>query len=203
MIAEKIHRIKGWLFSSNSYIIGDLDLSTRGESKNEIAVIDPGYGLHLLGLKNENVKVILTHIHPDHSVGLGTIIFKRPEIYAHPVLVSVLRKFLPNVLEANDGDLIRVDDLTLMVIHTPGHSIDGICLYEPVQKILFSGDTVYKSRIMGRASPLTGDRDMLLKSMQKIREMDVRTLLRGHGEPVLNGNQYIQEVYDSLKSRKS
>jgi glyoxylase-like metal-dependent hydrolase (beta-lactamase superfamily II)/SAM-dependent methyltransferase len=47
----------------------------------------------------------------------------------------------------NEGDVISLGNRVFEVMHTPGHSPGGICLYEAQTGTLFSGDTVYDSRL--------------------------------------------------------
>ena len=44
----------------------------------------------------------------------------------------------------DDGDLIHIGRLEFKVIHTPGHTAGGICLYCKKEKLLFSGDTLFR-----------------------------------------------------------
>jgi len=63
-----------------------------------------------------------------------------------------------------DGDLIRVGDLSLEVIHTPGHSPGGICLRIP--GAVFTGDTLFVGGV-GRTDLPGGSWKTLLRSIQE------------------------------------
>ena len=72
-----------------------------------------------------------------------------------------------------DG-LISTGNYTFQVIHTPGHSPDHICLYEPERRWLFSGDLF----VGGRDKILRGDYDILqiIESLKKISHLPIRVL---------------------------
>ena len=44
----------------------------------------------------------------------------------------------------DDGDLLHIGDLEFRIIHTPGHTKGGISLYCEKEKMLFSGDTIFR-----------------------------------------------------------
>jgi glyoxylase-like metal-dependent hydrolase (beta-lactamase superfamily II) len=62
-----------------------------------------------------------------------------------------------------DGDLIQVGSLALQVLHTPGHSPGGICLY--VDGVVFTGDTLFVGGV-GRTDLPGGSWPLMLRSIQ-------------------------------------
>ena len=82
----------------------------------------------------------------------------------------------------NDGDTITVGEDRLKVIHTPGHSPGGICLYSPTGKLLIAGDTLFKGSI-GRTDLEGGNHHQLVESVRKrLLTLPGDTLvLSGHG----------------------
>jgi len=70
------------------------------------------------------------------------------------------------------------------VIHTPGHTPGGICLYDPVSKILFSGDTVFQDGSFGRTDLYGGNTKKLIDSIKKLTQLDVSIMYPGHGDAV-------------------
>ena len=83
-------------------------------------------------------------------------------------------------IELKDGDEIG----GFKVIHTPGHTSGGICLWDGVN--LISGDTVFSHGGVGRFD-IGGNFDDLRQSVFKLTELDVINLLPGHG-PIVEGN---------------
>ena len=66
-----------------------------------------------------------------------------------------------------DGEILSFGDLTLSVIHTPGHSPGGVCLHikGPKGERLFSGDTLFAGSI-GRTDLWGGNMELLLNSIR-------------------------------------
>jgi len=96
-----------------------------------------------------------------------------------------------------EGDIIEVGGLALKVIHTPGHSAGSCCFYEESLKILFSGDTVFSGGGFGRTDFRTGNALDLVKSLEKLSEIEVRMLCPGHMQPVLTeGSRQIKLAYE-------
>jgi glyoxylase-like metal-dependent hydrolase (beta-lactamase superfamily II) len=86
-----------------------------------------------------------------------------------------------------DGQEIHADGLDLRIIWTPGHSPGHVCLYESNRKVLFSADHVLPSTTpniglrpgsdgQSDSSPL----DDYLRSLAKVRDLDVKVVLPGH-----------------------
>lgn len=68
------------------------------------------------------------------------------------------------VVPTVDGAVIEVGTLRFEVIFTPGHSRGGVCYYEPAERVLFSGDTLFAGAI-GRTDHPGGDYDLLMNSI--------------------------------------
>lgn len=178
---------------ANCYILGC-------ESTKEAVVIDPGDDADriLMTLSKSGLKVkylINTHGHFDH-VGAnkrmkdvtGAQIAIHPE--DEPMLGELSRSALMFGLSAEnsppadillkDGDDITFGEITLKVIHTPGHSKGGICLY--TKGHLFAGDTLFAGSI-GRTDLPGGDYDTLISGIKaKLLVLDGQTIVyTGHG----------------------
>ena len=139
--------------------------------------------------------IINTHGHVDHIAsddyfGLPVYIHRKDkDLLLDPKLnlsTFLTRPFSVkseiHVLE--DKELIRLEDLELEVLHTPGHTPGGISLLlkKPKNKILFSGDTLFYQSI-GRTDFAGADSDTLIESIkQKLLVLSDDTLvLPGHG----------------------
>ena len=99
-----------------------------------------------------------------------------------------------------EGDIFDLGHRKLKVIHTPGHSPGHIMLYDMKDKLLVSGDLVYKGIIYCHY-PSTNPKDMY-KSYLKLIALDIDQVLPGHGESPLN-KEIIKEGYDLLKALTS
>ena len=201
-VIDDVVFIEGVGFNSNVYVVG----------KNEIGIIDtgasPNYVTHVLNemqkfeLEKENVqKLILTHIHPDHTGGVsGFLKSFDPMIYMHRVDASYLFRQAPPKLQILEGgETIEIDKFSFQVIHTPGHSPGGICLYEAEKKLLFSGDTVFSFGNIGRTDLPGGDQGLLIASIEKLLELDVEYLCPGHMPCIKDGNKSIRQSYNFAK----
>ncbi len=107
-------------------------------------------------------------------------------IYELPFRIEGIK---PDII-LNDGDVIEVGELRLKVIHTPGHTLGSICLYEENEKVLFSGDTLFAGTI-GRTDLPGGSYEEIIKSIQEklfVLEDDV-VVYPGHGPSTTIGKE--------------
>src|SRR3989344_2616795 len=120
-----------------SYIIGD-----SGES----AVVDPGWDVDELIEAAESLKInkiILTHSHFDHVQKTGELADKTDAtIYLYEDEFELLKKVVGNhkVHKLKDNDEIKVGNVKIKIIHTPGHTSGGMCLL--FENKLITGDTL-------------------------------------------------------------
>jgi glyoxylase-like metal-dependent hydrolase (beta-lactamase superfamily II) len=186
---------------ANCYILGC-------ESTKEAVVIDPGDDADriLMELSKAELRVkylINTHGHFDH-VGAnkqmkevtGAQLAIHPD--DEPMLSQLSKSALmfgmsvedspPADMLLKDGDEISFGDITLKVIHTPGHSKGGVCLY--TKGHLFAGDTLFAGSI-GRTDLEGGDYDTLISSIKnRLLSLDENTIVyTGHGPETTIGNE--------------
>lgn len=183
------------LYQTNTYIVYD-------ENSREALVIDPGdMGksiLHCLyKLSLQPVGIILTHHHLDHVGAVETVIKEhRCPIYIHkrdePGLQELIeqgRNLFRRQIDVrvdklvNDGDRITAGQVTLKVIHTPGHTPGSMCLEVVGEKVIFTGDTVFADGI-GRTD-LPGSSEMAMRKtlIEKVnRWADDVTIYPGHDQ---------------------
>lgn len=148
-----IKQIEVGNFSIFSYLIGD-------EQARECLFIDPS-GDHDLLLKEAgehelSVKYIVnTHSHIDHTMGNREMVRRTgAKIVIHEADAGRLFDTPRDILEmfgaeapppadilVSDGGLIQVGSVALQVIHTPGHTPGGMCLY--IEGMVFTGDTLF------------------------------------------------------------
>jgi hydroxyacylglutathione hydrolase len=179
----------------NCYIVGSA--ATR-----EAIVIDPGDDtprvMAVLAQKGLKAKyIVLTHAHFDHaggakklkdSTGAKVIIDEKDA----PLLKNMegqgamfgMRVPAPPQPDsfAHEGDIIKVGELELKVIETPGHTQGGISLYMQKQGIVFTGDTLFESSI-GRTDLPGGNHSQILHSLKDklCRLPDATKVYPGHG----------------------
>lgn len=175
----------------------------------DTAIIDPApNSLHSLskfidGQQLNPVALLLTHSHWDHigDAALVQSTYQLPVfIHAHDAenLKSPGSDGLPCWLPIpgvnpthliNEGDIIPIGDLNFKVIFTPGHTPGGVCFYCPEEKILISGDTLFKGSI-GNLSFSTGRPALMWPSLAKLALLPPDTrVFPGHGDETTIGNE--------------
>src|SRR3954468_2079563 len=80
-----------------------------------------------------------------------------------------------------EGSRIRFGEITLDVLHTPGHTEGSVCLLAGSERLLFSGDTLFRGA-WGRTDLAGGDDDQMIDSLARLGALppDLR-VLPGHG----------------------
>jgi len=104
-----------------------------------------------------------------------------------------------------DGDTLDFGELSLNVIHCPGHSVGSICLYENGRKLLFTGDHVLKEITPNPFASGLSEHATLkryLDSLKKIEKLPVETGLPGHGELIYDLPSLVQDLYAHHEARK-
>jgi Zn-dependent hydrolases, including glyoxylases len=176
------------------------------DETKECVIIDPGCKVgnesdRLVKFIEEKelkpVKILLTHGHFDHVMGMEYISKKWGlRVYVHPDDKPLIEKaslygsmfgfdiapFTGEYVDLRDGDTITFGKSSLRVIHTPGHSKGGCCFFDEEEATLFSGDTLFAGSI-GRTDNEGGDYDTLIESiMTKLAKLPAGTeVLPGHG----------------------
>jgi hydroxyacylglutathione hydrolase len=146
-----------------SYIIAD-------DATKEAAVVDPSFNadkiIRLLREENLNLKyVINTHSHMDHTAGNEELRSRfSAKIVAHRSAKS------HKDISVVDGDIIKIGKVTIKVIHTPGHTPDGICLL--VDSKLLTGDTLFVGECGRTDLPNGSAEDMYHSLFGKLMKLD-------------------------------
>jgi glyoxylase-like metal-dependent hydrolase (beta-lactamase superfamily II) len=182
-------------------------------------LIDPGHlncfeyvqkNLKSLGMEITDIGlVITTHGHPDHIEAVQ--LFNKTEGLTaiseeEWKFVKKMRNFIDSVFGINidaiapkfflqEGHFV-VNGLELEVLQTPGHSPGSLSVYWPEQKVLFTGDLIFKNGI-GRTDFPGGNSTLLKKSVERLRELEIEILLPGHGE-IIQGPKEIRTNFDTI-----
>ena len=183
-------------FMSNCFIVGS-------EETREGMIIDPGAEpgriLRTVDDSGLSIKLIVaTHMHADHIGALAKVKEATgAEFAAHEAegskkeardLSQMLGSLLGDSFRTpsepdrllHDGDIVEIGELRFTVLHTPGHSPDGICLVG--HGLAFVGDTLFNFSI-GRTDFPGGDYDQLMHGIHsKLMVLpDETRVLCGHG----------------------
>jgi glyoxylase-like metal-dependent hydrolase (beta-lactamase superfamily II) len=170
------------------------------EETGKAAVVDPGGDEKkiLAEIKNKGYVVdyiIATHGHPDHVCGnriiqeatgakivmhkLDSLFFNKPEVLKYFSMLG-LEASPPIDREVEEGDVIIIGATSLKVLHTPGHTPGGMCLYNAPD--LITGDTLFVGGL-GRTDFPGGSHEQLLTSIRtKLLVLPAETVVwPGHG----------------------
>ncbi len=186
---------------SNCFIFGC-------KKTKETVVIDPGGDADriLMSLADSELKVkyiINTHGHFDHVSANGRVKDATgADILIHPLDAPMLGMLSSNAAvfgisvensppcdqTIEEGETVSFGDITLKVLHTPGHTPGGISLY--TNGIVFVGDTLFSGSI-GRTDFPGGDFDTLISSIKtKLFNMDDDIkVFSGHGPETTIGRE--------------
>jgi glyoxylase-like metal-dependent hydrolase (beta-lactamase superfamily II) len=172
---------------------------------NEAAVVDTGVGgsadaigqvLDQAGPGWRGVRhVVLTHKHPDHAGSISDVLDEassatgyigeadRSEVGAQ---LSVL----------GDGD----DVFGLQILTTPGHTAGHISIFDKDTGVLVAGDALTNEGQLAGSNPqFTEDEAAAAASVRKLAKLAPRTILVGHGDPVVDGAAAeLEELASSL-----
>jgi len=182
-----------------------------GERNGEGAIIDPGDEAGRIaeaaGLLSLTVKyIVLTHAHVDHIAALEEVreAFPDAEVAVHADDAEMLARpslnlslFLGGGIKCtpadrllHEGHTLEVAGLPMTVIHAPGHTPGGICLYMPEAGVVFTGDALFAGGI-GRTDFPGGNEPLLLSSIRdKLLVLPPETVVYpGHGPSSTIGDE--------------
>lgn len=189
-----IQRLAVGMLQTNCYLIGC-------EETRQGAVIDPGGDadriLQVIDRQELTVRYVLnTHGHFDHVAANADLIAATGATLAiHPADAPLLQenggatwfgievpKSPPPGLELEPGTTLRLGELQIQVLATPGHTPGSVTFYEPDAGVAFDGDAIFSGGI-GRTDLPGGDRETLMRSIREtlLALPDETVLYPGHG----------------------
>ena len=191
-VFEKSKFLIGYQESSNVYVLAG-DYLTIVDPGNDYTVFTD---LEKLGFNPLDIKkVVVTHGHRDHCMGVFELLRFPPiyeskdiEIINHEGGPQEFEKILTeqgfSLTQVKGGETLELSGFEWEVIHTPGHTIDSICLYHGPTKTAITGDTVIPHAI-GDADKTAGGRlDHYLYGLKQLLQKDIENILPGHGVPM-------------------
>ena len=156
----KISRVVTGYLEENCYII---------ENNNEVLVVDPGDDYELIKKeigKRKVLAVLITHYHFDHIGALD----------------NILNDYKVDVIDFNSSLEQKIGNFSFKIIKTPGHKDDCVTFYFEKDKIMFTGDFLFRASV-GRTDLDSGDQFKMKESLKKIKTYpeDIK-IYPGHGE---------------------
>ena len=171
----KVKLLRVGPIGTNCYILED-------DQTNLAAVIDPGDEPELIqeALEKEGVEVrylLLTHGHYDHTTAVPALhrVYPQADIYIHQAdangagsTLFPLAGEVDDLKRYDEGDVIRLGDHEIQVLHTPGHSPGSVTL--KVEDVLFTGDTLFAGSC-GRTDLRGGSYEQIMQSLKRLGEL--------------------------------
>jgi glyoxylase-like metal-dependent hydrolase (beta-lactamase superfamily II) len=143
-------------------------------------------------------SIVLTHSHPDHRplaarlaarIGASVHCFDPASGDEHAQVMA-------------DGDVVRADDVTLVAVHTPGHTRDHLCFHHPESRTLYTGDHILSGSTTV-IHPGEGDMADYMDSLRRVRDLYPVTIHPGHGDRVDDAASLIEEYIQHRVEREA
>ncbi len=171
---------------NNVWLVGDDDELIVVDAAHDAAAI-----LEAIGPRRV-AAIVCTHGHNDHinaAVDLA-------DATGAPIALHAGDRMLWDAVHGGrtpdralvDGDVVEVAGSTLSVLHTPGHSPGGVCLYLDEERVLFSGDTLFEGG-PGATGRSFSDFETIIGSIRdRLLVLPPETLVHtGHGDSTTIG----------------
>ena len=155
--------------------------------------------------------LVNTHCHIDHILGINVLRdIYNVDCYAHreelptlqmapqhAMMFGLVIDTVPRVEKTIDeGDELKFGNTTLKVIHTPGHTLGGVCFYSEKDKMLITGDTLFQGSI-GRIDLGGGSFDSIIHSIttKLLTLHDEVMIFPGHGDFSTIGKERVSNPF--------
>jgi glyoxylase-like metal-dependent hydrolase (beta-lactamase superfamily II) len=192
----EVKRLEVGFFENNCYV-----LTCR--RRRESVIIDPAAeAKRILGETGETKVryILITHGHMDHIGALEEVRRQTGAAVAIHARDARALKDSPDFF-LEDGQTLTFGDVTLKVLHTPGHSPGGVCFL--TGKILFSGDTIFPNGPGNTAIPGANEQLILSSIHSKIFILpDDTVIYPGHGLETTVGREKVTSFYPVPRGMK-
>ena len=141
------------------------------KQENVSLIVDPGDDFLKIEKEvgtSKVVGILITHSHFDHIGALRNFLKRNVEVFKKSNL--------------EDGKTYSVGPFHFQALFTPGHSSDSVSFYFQDEKVLFTGDFIFRNSV-GRVDLPTGSEKEMQESIQKIKKMKENLkIYPGHGD---------------------
>jgi hydroxyacylglutathione hydrolase len=146
--------------------------------------------------------VVCSHYHSDHVGAVAALQHQGAEVSAHVWDAAMVNARDPQICASRwldqpvlpyrvdtplaEGDVITTGEVELHVLHTPGHTLGGISLWEPHSRTLICGDAIHEheSPWIGAPHEGAGALQRATLTLDRIEALDPTLVVSGHGTPI-------------------
>ena len=206
-VFQKSKFLIGYHHSSNVYLLAG-DYLTIVDPGNDYTIFSEleKLGYNILDIR----KIVLTHGHRDHCMGVFEFLRYPPiwekkeiEIIMHAAGPMEFKKTLQEngftPTEIKGGEILNLSGFEWEAIHTPGHTIDSICLYHESTKTVITGDTVLPNTMADADKAGGGRFDHYLYGLKQLMKKEIENILPGHDVPVAQfGRHAVEQTYEGV-----
>ena len=133
--------------------------------------------------------IFITHHHGDHTAGLDNLKERHDASILGPTTDSAVSSLYD--IRLSDGDEFEFAGRKVVVIATPGHTLDMLNFYIPEEDIVCTGDTLF---VMGCGRIFEGDSDMMWASLEKLLALPDHTVIYCSHEYTLANANFARSV---------
>ena len=148
-------------------------------------------------------QVVVTHAHSDHASGAPAISARWPgAVFSKWPWPTADSRYAVEWTAVADRQVMTAGDVSLEVVHTPGHAPDHICLWHSASRTLFGGDLLIEGSTVVVPGTRGGDLIDYLNSLARVAALAPRQVLPAHGSVIDDPIEIIERYSAHRASRE-